>query len=805
MEQEIMRAEKERFNLINSNQYLIQGTWKEGYLPKIFLDKEPVNEIQLSLNGEEIEIGILLPENAGQYKKLSVYAERGERKVLWYSEKLSKILKKQNMPQYCIDYSEVNVRTHKCTISGWAAYQEPLEIYVENEDKERMKFSMERVYRPEVRTLYHEFEIGKQCGFFIEVPIENEKGLRVVFAARNRRTIRYISLQKHKRMGEKAGNYCEKGVRYLKNYGAVEFVKKVVQKAEGYRNRPSLYNKWYPKHMASQQELEKQRGIAFAYEPLISIVIPLYNTPIPYLKELLDSVQSQTYRNFQLCLADGSDNPKTGDYIREHYGKDSRIEYRLLENNAGISENTNEAIKMATGEFIMFSDHDDTLAPDALFEIVREINEHPGTDVVYTDEDKVTMDGGRYFDPHFKPDFDLDLLRSNNYICHIFVVKRTIMEQVGMLRSEFDGAQDYDFILRCCEKAEKIRHVPKVLYHWRNHPASTAGNPESKTYAYEAGRAAVQAHYERMGIKAEVTMAPNVGETEQWGRYRTKLFVEGNPLVSILIPNKDHKKDLQKCVESVLQKSSYQNIEILIVENNSTEQETFAYYKELESAHENVRVLNWKNEFNYSSINNFAAEHAKGQYLLLLNNDIEVKTEDWIEEMLSYCQREDVGIVGAKLLFPNERIQHAGVIIGLGPSGTAGHLFYNSPEKQFVYAGRAHSTQDLSAVTAACMMVKKEIYQQVGGMDEAFQVAFNDVDFCLRVRETGKLVVFQNYAQLYHHESLTRGYETSKKNKIRFKEEAKLFKTRWKDILESGDPYYNPNLTLRRSDCSLGE
>ena len=230
------------------------------------------------------------------------------------------------MPQYCIDYSEVNVRTHKCTISGWAAYQEPLEIYVENEDKERMKFSMERVYRPEVRTLYHEFEIGKQCGFFIEVPIENEKGLRVVFAAKNRRTIRYISLQKHKRMGEKAGNYCEKGVRYLKNYGAVEFVKKVVQKAEGYRNRPSLYNKWYPKHMASQQELEKQRGTAFAYEPLISIVIPLYNTPIPYLKELLDSVQAQTYRNFQLCLADGSDNPKTGDYIREHYGKDSRIE-----------------------------------------------------------------------------------------------------------------------------------------------------------------------------------------------------------------------------------------------------------------------------------------------------------------------------------------------------------------------------------------------------------------------------------------------------------------------------------------------
>ncbi len=503
--------------------------------------------------------------------------------------------------------------------------------------------------------------------------------------------------------------------------------------------------------------------------------------------------------NFQLCLADGSDNSRTGDYIRENYGTDKRIQYKLLENNAGISENTNEAIKMATGEFIMFSDHDDTLAPNALFEIVKEMNEHPGTDVVYTDEDKVTMDGKRYFDPHFKPDFNLDMLRCNNYICHIFVVKREILEQVGMLRKEFDGAQDFDFILRCCEKAENIRHVAKILYHWRNHPASTAGNPESKMYAYEAGRNAVQAHYDRIGMKAEVSM------TEQWGRYRTKLFVEGEPLVTIIIPNKDHKKELKTCVDSLFEKTSYQNFEILIIENNSTGKEIFAYYKELEAAHENVRVLTWEKEFNYSAINNFGAEHARGEYLLLLNNDIEVKTENWMEEMLSYCQREDVGIVGAKLLFPNEKIQHAGVILGMGPSGTAGHLFYNFPGDQFVYAGRSQTTQDLSAVTAACMMVKKELYQKVGGMDEAFQVAFNDIDFCLRVRETGKLVVFQAYAELYHHESLTRGYETSQKNKKRFKEEIKLFKTRWKDILEAGDPYYNPNLTLRRSDCTLRE
>lgn len=799
MKHEIMEVEKERFSLKDSSQYLVQGTWAAEYVPEVFLDKEPVLEIMDSYKDGQMEISIPIPKDAGQYKKLYIYAVKNGRRMLWFSEKMSQISRKQNMPQYFIDYIDVDMEARRCMVSGWAVYQTPLDIYVENENKEKVKCSLERVNRPDVQQQYQEFDVGKERGFFLDIPIEEEKGFRVVFAAGGHRTIRYVSLQKRKMAGEKIGVYYRKGMRYLKLHGAAGFAKKLVKKAEDYKNRPYPYTKWYPEHMALESELEQQRKTTFAYAPLISIVIPLYNTPVPYLKELLDSVQAQTYPNFQLCLADGSDNSRTGDYIRENYGTDKRIQYKLLENNAGISENTNEAIKMATGEFIMFSDHDDTLAPNALFEIVKEMNEHPGTDVVYTDEDKVTMDGKRYFDPHFKPDFNLDMLRCNNYICHIFVVKREILEQVGMLRKEFDGAQDFDFILRCCEKAENIRHVAKILYHWRNHPASTAGNPESKMYAYEAGRNAVQAHYDRIGMKAEVSM------TEQWGRYRTKLFVEGEPLVTIIIPNKDHKKELKTCVDSLFEKTSYQNFEILIIENNSTGKEIFAYYKELEAAHENVRVLTWEKEFNYSAINNFGAEHARGEYLLLLNNDIEVKTENWMEEMLSYCQREDVGIVGAKLLFPNEKIQHAGVILGMGPSGTAGHLFYNFPGDQFVYAGRSQTTQNLSAVTAACMMVKKELYQKVGGMDEAFQVAFNDIDFCLRVRETGKLVVFQAYAELYHHESLTRGYETSQKNKKRFKEEIKLFKTRWKDILEAGDPYYNPNLTLRRSDCTLRE
>lgn len=285
-----------------------------------------------------------------------------------------------------------------------------------------------------------------------------------------------------------------------------------------------------------------------------------------------------------------------------------------------------------------------------LYEIVKELNDYPETDVVYTDEDKVTMDGKRYYDPHFKPDFNLDMLRCNNYICHIFVVKREIVDQVGLLRKEYDGAQDFDFVLRCCEKAHRIGHVAKILYHWRNHPASTAGNPESKMYAYEAGRAAVQAHYDRLGIRAEVSM------TEQWGRYRTKLFVEGTPLVSVIIPNKDHKADLERCIRSLYEKTSYDNFEILIVENNSTGKEIFRYYKELEENYDNIRVLRWEGAFNYSAINNYAAKEAKGEYLLLLNNDIEVKSEKWMEEMLSYCQREDVGIVGAKLCIPTKKL-----------------------------------------------------------------------------------------------------------------------------------------------------
>lgn len=797
MAQEIIEAVRDRFSLADKNKYIIQGNLPRDCEVEVYLDQEKQENFTVKRDVEQSAVEIQLPEDLSGYKKLSVFVLQGGRKLRWFSGKTGNIQRRRNMPQYFVDYLDVDFQRKKCTVSGWAVYQSPLDIYVTDNSGNKLSCRIERVNRADVQEQFQEWDVGKYAGFLAEIPFDQEKSLRLVFQGEKCRTIRRINLQKSKIMGEKAGKYCQKGMRYLRAYGMSGFTKKILKKAEDYKNRPYPYVKWISQNLPGEGELEAQRKTAFSYTPLISIVIPLYNTPIQYLDELLKSVTDQTYGNFQLCLADGSDNDRAEEFIKKSYGEDSRILYKRLESNDGISENTNRAIEMASGDYIMFSDHDDTLAPNALYEIVKEINENPGTDIVYTDEDKVTMDGGHFFDPHFKPDFNLDMLRCNNYICHIFVVKKEIQEKVGMLRKEYDGAQDYDFILRCCEQAQKIRHVPKILYHWRNHPASTAGNPESKMYAYEAGRAAVQAHYDRLGIKAKVSM------TENWGRYRTELAVEGNPLISIIIPNKDHREELERCINSIYEKSTYRNFEIIIVENNSTNKEIFHYYRQLESQHDNIKVLEWKGEFNYSGINNFAAEAAGGEYLLLLNNDIEVITENWLEEMLSYCQREDVGIVGAKLLYPNDKIQHAGVIIGMGPSRTAGHIFYNFPRDQFVYAGRTQTTQDLSAVTAACMMTKKSLFYRLHGLDDRFQVAFNDIDYCLRMRQLGKLVVYQAYAELYHYESLTRGDDKNAENKKRFSAEVKLFKKRWGEILKKGDPYYNPNLSLARSDCSL--
>ena len=582
----------------------------------------------------------------------------------------------------------------------------------------------------------------------------------------------------------------KKGIAYLKYYGWREFWIRI---KERFQMSDVDYVTWYQKHQVSEEMYEKQRKMKFQYSPLISIVVPVYNTPTLYLEQMIESVRRQSYENWELCIANvNSLNDEVHRVLASYLRKDTRIRVTELAENRGIAQNTNAALDIATGEYVGFLDHDDLLATDALYELVQTLNRNQALDMIYSDEDKVTEDLSKHVQPHFKPEFNLDLIRSNNYICHFCVIRRTLILEVGGLRGEFNGAQDYDLILRCIEKTEKIARIPRILYHWRVHRASTADNPASKMYAYEAGKRAIEAHLQRCGERANVSCKKDLGF------YRVQYRRNEESLISIIIPNKDHVEDLKKCLSSI-QESAYQNYEVIIVENNSVEQETFEYYKMIAS--NQIKITTWKREFNYAAINNFGAQYAKGEYLLFLNNDTVALDEDWMGEMLANCQRKKVAVVGAKLYYPNNTIQHAGVIIGIG--GVAGHAFLGMSKEFSGYMHKASLQQNLSAVTAACMMVKRTVFDEVGGFTEQLAVAFNDIDFCLKVREKGYLVVFDPYVELMHYESKTRGAEDTEEKLRRFEAECDYMKHRWSEILQQGDPMYNPNLTLKKWDYRL--
>lgn len=584
----------------------------------------------------------------------------------------------------------------------------------------------------------------------------------------------------------------KKAIIYLKHFGWKEFWIRIIER---FQFRAVEYGKWYQCHKVSPEALRLQRETSFAYRPLMSIVVPVYNTEKRFLEEMIESVLVQSYARWELCIANANPaNTGVQEVLSEYTAKDKRIRIVDVPENKGIAQNSNAGIAITTGEYIGFLDHDDLLAPDALYEVVRRLNENQSIDLLYTDEDKIREDGSEHFQPHFKPEFNLDLLRTNNYICHFCVIRRSLIETVGGLRAEFNGAQDYDLVLRCAEKTKETARIPRVLYHWRVHRTSTADNPISKMYAYEAGKRAIEEHLNRCGEDAVVFGMKDLGF------YRVKYQVQGNPLVSIVIPNKDHIDDLKRCLQSI-QNSNYKNYEIIIVENNSTEESTFEFYRTIES--EQIKVVTWEYVFNYAAINNFGVNHTKGEYLLFLNNDIEALNSCWIEEMLSNCQRKNVGIVGAKLYYPNNKIQHAGVIIGIG--GVAGHAFLGLSKEFSGYLHKASIQQNLSAVTAACMMVKRSIFEEVKGFTEQLSVAFNDVDFCLKVRQKGHLIVYDPYVELVHYESKTRGAEDTEEKIKRFEKECSYMKTQWSEILQSGDPMYNPNLTLKKWDYSVRE
>lgn len=585
-----------------------------------------------------------------------------------------------------------------------------------------------------------------------------------------------------------------KGVRCLHENGLKYTWRKVKNKL---KNRQE-YAEIAKKPLFTEQELESQRKHVFPRKIKFSIVVPLFNTPEKFLREMIQSVIDQTYNNWELCMADGSDPDHNAveKICRQYAKKDSRIKYKKLEKNLGISGNTNACLDMTTGDYIGLFDHDDLLHPAALHEVMKAICEQ-GADFIYTDENTFHEQPKDAFCPHFKPDYAPDTLRTNNYICHFTVFKSSLLEKTGGFRAQFDGSQDYDMVLRLTEQAEKIVHIPEILYYWRAHQNSVAQAIEAKPYVIEAAKGAIAEHLERVGLKGAVedSVVPSM--------YRIRYTIEREDMVSIIIANRDHVQDLRTCIDSIYRLTSYKNFEIIIVENNSVQEETWAYYEELKQF-DNITVVTWHDQdgkFNYSSINNFGAKYAKGEYILLLNNDVEIISQDWIQEMLMFAQRKDVGAVGVKLYYPDDTIQHAG--IGIGLLTLAGHYHRYFDRRHPGYMGRLIYAHNVSAVTAACVMIPKRVWDKVHGLDESFEVAFNDVDLCMRIRKAGYLIVWTPYAELYHYESKSRGCEDTPEKKKRFEGEVRRFQERWSKELEAGDPYYNPNLTLDREDFSL--
>lgn len=612
--------------------------------------------------------------------------------------------------------------------------------------------------------------------------------------------------------GGKIRSYLRTANRFVKSIFSISYIKEQVKsiKEKGWRvtfieikrymvmgtvaEPENLYQQWIENNEPTEEELEEQRNTKFENSPKISIIIPMYNTPVKFFEELVDGLIEQTYPNWELCLADGS--PEKNEELKPIYEKDERIKYKFIGENKGIAGNTNEALTLVTGDFVALLDHDDLLPKFSLFEIVKCINENPEVEFIYTDEDKFEKLGGKRYDPYFKSDFAPDTLRANNFICHFSVFKKELMDKLGGFRSEYDGAQDFDILLRMSEETNKIVHIPKILYHWRVHSLSTAkSGGTAKPYAYEAGVKAVQDHINRLGLKGTVEHGNTLGT------YKINYEIIGNPKVSILIPNKDYISTLKVCLKSLKKLTTYNNYEIIIIENNSEEKETFDYYKQIDGK-DNIKVVYYPEKiFNYSAIINFGVKNSTGEYIVQLNNDTELLTPNWLEEMLGFAQRGDVGAVGAELFYPDKTIQHAGIIIGIG--GVAGHVFKNIPKGIHGYFSKDAMIQNMSAVTAACIMTPRSIYEDVGFMDEKFKVAFNDVDFCLKIRELGKLIVYNPYVQFWHYESKSRGFEDNPEKQARFKQEIDRFHEKWQDFLDKGDPYYNKNLRLDNDQCAI--
>lgn len=716
--------------------------------------------------------------------------------ILNYDQrKINKYRDKREINTY-IDEFTFNEETKTYQLKGWAySYaKDPIEYSVFDSNGKKVDIEFHSKGRVDLYSLFFVGEDQIDCGYTIKWKGNPKEKYTFVLKTKNYQSKEILQektpsqnvLSKVPKLFKMMSyQHIKNGFRILRKKGFSGVIDRIVHGSSNWAE----YDEWFNTTKVTEEELGRQRNTKFEFAPMISIIVATYNTKEEYLKEMIDSVRNQSYSNWQLCIGDGSTNDSVEKYVKEHYGDDSKIVFKKLEKNYGISGNMNGALELVTGDYVGLFDHDDLLTPDCLYEFVASMQE-VHHDCVYSDEDKLNDKTKKFEDPHFKPDFSIDLLCSHNYITHFFVVNMDIVRKVGGMRSEYDGSQDHDFIFRCVEQANSVHHVPKILYHWRMHPLSTAMDPESKMYCYTSGKKAIESHFKRVGIDATVEMLPR----PLYGMYHCKYTVKDHPLVSILIPNYNHKDLLKGCIESLMNVNTYSNIEIVIVENNSTEQEIFDYYKELEEIYSNVKVIYYEGDFNYSKINNYGVKYTHGEYILFLNNDTKVIEPDSIEDMLGVCQREDVGAVGAKLLYEDDTVQHCGVVVGYHGYATA--AFSLIDRNDFGYMGRPRVSWDVSAVTAACLMTKREIFDEVGGFDENFKVACNDVDLCLKIRSLNKWIVEDVFSVWYHYESKSRGLEDTPEKQARFQSEIARFQKKWPEILKNGDPFHNPNFDL---------
>lgn len=808
---------KKRIDLRDSNRLIIQTGSCRDYMK----DVKAVSYV----NGIETEVEIVEnphtpllfvyknaePEFDGEYNLCINLPEKVKNvKIILTKDTYPLGIEEINISSAQIEYLrnliEINLigvqadeRTKTIKITGWAESAGELKLSVYAEKKE-LEYKADYFTRADMVSRYFEGELNRNCGFELTVEDTDVRSIRITSESGGRRgsigvvVNRDSSGQQRRsvRLAEdKRNDYITRARNYIAMYGMKRFIVKAVGKLTG-KSIKDPTNIYFNKINPNEARLKEQRDYKFASNYKFSILIPVYRPDAKFFTLMLDSIVAQTYDNWQICLADGSGEGYTVENVVkpyvEKYGED-KVKYIKLENNLGIAENTNAAMRMADGDFIVFGDHDDELHPTALFECMRELERYPQADFIYSDEDKIIEATGHHTEAHFKSDLNLELLRSNNYICHLSVVKKSLADKVGGLYTQFNGSQDHDYVLRCVEKAECVRHIPRILYHWRINDNSTAKSASTKTYANTAGVNAVSAHLKRMGIDGEVKngVAP--------GFYDIRYKLTEKPLVSVIIPNKDHLDDLTRCLESMENVNNYHNVEYIVVENNSVLEDTFEGYKELEKKYgDKFKLVKWDGIFNYSAINNFGARYAKGEYILLLNNDTSVIEPDSLRCMLAQCQRAEVGIVGAKLLYDDDTVQHAGVIIGY--QGVAGHAFTGMGDDVYGYFARAVLSQELSAVTAACLLTKRSVFDEVGGLDESFEVAFNDIDYCMKVRAAGYKIIYDPHAKLHHYEYKSRGAEDTGKKQERFGGEIMHFIDKWRAALIAGDMYYNPNLEL---------